>query len=151
MEIVTLAAADAVTLADAWPYLVAGVSLLVAAGTLLSRRDATRRAIEEAQSKSDCAKCRREVDGGLQTLRDSINERPRRESLDEAFRTIRELEARVVAGEKATLELKGDLKLVLGATAEMKQMLAQLQSDVSVALRRAIGRQRTGEPGADEP
>lgn len=150
-----LAAADAVTLLDAWPSLVGVAGGLVVITTLIARRDSsrdeTKKKLDGAQTKEASSACRLQVDDSLrklkedlaeriQKLSDEVKERPSRESLAEAFRAIRELEGRVVAGEKATLELKGDLKLVLGATAEMKQMLAQLQSDVSVALRRTIGR-----------
>jgi len=161
-----LAAADAVTLLEAWPALAAAAGGLVAITTLLARRDSsrdeTRKKLDAAQTKDASTSCRQQVDESLrrlkedlsdriQKLSDEVKERPSRESLAEAFRAIRDLEGRVVDGEKNALELKGDLKLVLGATAEMRQMLAQLQSDVSVALRRTIGRQRTGEPGGEEP
>lgn len=157
-----LAAADAVTLLEAWPSLVGVAGGLVVLTTLIARRDSsrdeTKKKLDGAQTKEASSACRVQVDESLrklkedlveriQKLNDEVKERPSRESLAEAFRAIRELEGRVVDGEKNALEMRGDLKLVLGATAEMRQMLAQLQSDVSVIAlnqRRPVGRQRTG-------
>ena len=99
---------------------------------LLGKLFDLKKKLDDKRDEKDCVACRDALAERIQKLSDELRERPWRSSVDEAFRAIRDLEGRVVDGEKQTLELKGDVKLVLGATSEMKAMLAQLQSDVSV-------------------
>lgn len=96
--------------------------------------------LERYTTREGCASCRREMDEA------------RRESVSKAHETIRELEARVVAGEKDALELRGDLKSALKALDRLTAMVAQVQSDVSaiaIHQRKPLGRQPTG-PIPDE-
>lgn len=98
-------------------------------------------AVAPLQLRHDCDTCRRDVD------------EERRKSVSSAHDAIRELEARVVAGEKAALELRGDLKSALAAMDDLKGMVRQLSKDVvglSAAIRNALPRQRTGSAPDEE-
>lgn len=59
---------DPITLGEAWPYLLGCATLATGAAAALRQRDATRAALDGAQSRDGCATCRRECRRDVERL-----------------------------------------------------------------------------------
>ena len=110
--------------------------------TMAQRLEASIEAkVAPLQLRHDCGTCRSEVD------------EQRRDSVAKAHEAIRELEQRVVAGEKGELELRGDLKAALAGLEDVKSLVRQLSKDVaslSLSIRKALPRTRTGQATVED-